>query len=473
MKNLLIFLFVLFISQLQAADFRISINGKFPGAEGQVVRLLEYADMVSYHEREIGSDKVDENGNFSINLIRYRPQYVFFRIDHARMGFFIEPGQTYLLEFDPVNFTQLDDSRNPYLDPWFFQYRIVEPANNLNHQINELEEEFQEFLTENFARVHQGRNRRLFDEFRNHTDSLFGYIDNEYFKDYYEYKFAYYYRIASIERFDNQMRAHLLNRPVLYHNTQYMNFFNTVFDTYVFAGSRNIQGSDLRHTVNRLNSYHAFMDSLGKDTILRNEVIRELVMLKALQSMYGNIDYRQQNVESILNYISSNSKFTEHRSIAGNILFEKNNLVIGAPSPSIVVYDESDNPVRIPEDFPGNYIYLGFWASWCESCMLEFIALRELFDQYRNEIVFINISTERNPVIFDAYLSSTGHEWLDFHFRHDFRILDAFKVRALPTFLLIDNNGNILDYPALKPSDNLKQRFDRILNQRLSPGSQR
>jgi len=473
MKNLLIFLFVLFMSQLQAADFRISIEGKFPGAEGQVVRLLEYADMVSYHEREIGSDKVDENGNFSINLIRYRPQYVFFRIDHARMGFFIEPGQTYLLEFEPVDFAQLDDSRNPYINPWFFHFRIVEPAVTLNHHIDKLEDVFHEFLIENFARIHQSRNRRLFDEFRSYTDSLFGHIDNEYFKDYYEYKYAYYYRIAGIERFDNQIRVHLLNRPVLYHNTQYMNFFNTVFDTYVFAGSRTIQGSDLRHTVNRLNSYDALMDSLGKDTILRNEVIRELVMLKALQSMHNDPDYRQQNVESILNYINTNSKFSEHRAVAGNILFERNNLVRGVPSPSFVVFDGNDNPVRIPDDFQGKFIYLGFWASWCENCMLEFIALGELFEQYRNDIVFINISTERNPVIFDAYLNSTDRDWLDFHFRHDFHILDAFKVRALPTFVLFDTSGNILDYPALKPSDNLNQRFERILNQRFSPGSQR
>ncbi len=473
MNNFLIFLFVLFTGQLYAADFRIQITGNFPGAEGQVVRLLEYADMVSYYEREIGSDKVDENGNFSINLIRYKAQYVFFRIDHARMGFFIEPGQNYQLRFDPVDFSQLDDSRNPYLDPWYFHFQIVEPAVTLNGHINALEDEFHEFLIENFARVHQGRNRRLFDEFRSHTDTLFGHINNEYFRNYYEYKFAYYYRIANIERFHEQMRAHLLNRPVLYQNTQYMNFFNTVFDTYVFAGSRNIQGSDLRYTVNRLNSYHALMDSLGKDTILRNEVLRELVMLKALQDMHGDSDYRQQNIENILNYISTNSKFPEHRSVAGNILFKKNNLVRGTPSPSIVVYDENNNPVRIPEDFQGKFIYLGFWASWCESCMLEFIALRELLDKYHGEIVFINISTERNPVIFNAYLNSADHGWLDFHFHHDFRILDAFKVRALPTFVLFDNSGNILDYPALKPSDNLNQRFDRILNQRLSPGSQR
>ncbi len=465
MKSLLISIFVLFAIKVSASDFRIQIKGNFPGAEGQVVRLLEYADMISFHEREIGSDKVDENGNFIIELIRYRPQFVFFRIDHARMGFFVEPGQSYLLEFDPVIFSQLDDSRNPYLDPWHFKFQIVEPSSNLNNLINEFEDEFHEFLIENFTRVHQGRNRRLFDEFRNHTDSLFGNIDNEYFRDYYEYKFAYYYRIANIERFDEQLRAHLLNRPVLYHNTQYMNFFNTIFDTYVFAGSRNIQASDLRHTVNRLNSYDALMDSLGKDTILRNEIIRELVMLKALQSMHGNPDYRKQNVENILNYINTNSKFPEHRSIAGNILFEKNNLVRGTPAPSMVVFNDNEQPVRIPEDFQGKFIYLGFWASWCETCMLEFIALAELFEKHHDDIVFINISTERNPVIYEAYISSSNNRWLDFHFQHDFRILDALKVRALPTFVLIDDNGLIHDYPALKPSNNINQQFERIFNQ--------
>jgi len=469
-----IFLFLLFhVKLLYASDFQVEINGNFPGAEGQMIRLMEYSDMISYREKEIAYAIADEEGNFRITFTCFAPQYVFFRVDYAKMGMFVEPGITYSLEFDPVNFSQLDDTRNPWLNPWYFNFVISEPKQELNYFINELEELFFDFLEENFAAIHISRNRSLFDSFKKQTDSIFQHVNNEYFRDYYEYKFAFYYRLANIERFDRQMNNLIVNRPVLYNNTQYMNFFNRVFDTYIFAGSRSVSIQDLTYTVNKLNSYHALMDSLGKDTILRNEVLRELVLLKALQDMHGNFDFRQENVENILNYIQTNSKFREHRQIAGNILHSKNHLSAGSRTPEFTIYDQEDNVVSIPGDFEGKFIYLGFWATWCETCLLEMIALQELYETYNENFVFVNISTDRHRNFYQSYIDAHKPPWHSFHFDRDFRLIDAYQIRTLPTFVLIDEKGNIIQYPASKPSDNLKVRFDRLLNQRAARGHHR
>jgi thiol-disulfide isomerase/thioredoxin len=465
MKKILTLLLLFQTGLLFSENSRIKINGYFPGAEGLTIRLMEYGDLISFREQEISSAVIDDSASFSIEIIRHNPQYVFFRIDHALMGMFVEPGNTYSLDFEPVNFPHLDDSRNPYLDPWYFNFNVVKPENNLNDLIDEFEKLFNDFLIKNFSRIHQGRNRSLFDDFRLFTDSIYDEIEHEWFRDYYHYKFAYYYRTANLESLSAQMDNYILNRPVLYHNTQYMNYFNTVFDTYIFAGSRNIQVSDLTHTVNRLNSYNALMDSLGKDTLLRNEPLRELVMIKALQDMHSNPVYIKQNVESILRYVSKNSKFPEHRIIAENILFKKNKLTHGFPAPGIVVYDINGNAKQIPGDFKGKIIYMGFWASWCESCLVEFVALNEIYKQFDNhdEVVFINISVERDQSVFRAFVQGNDYPWYNFHFNHDFRILDDYDVRALPVYVIIDEQGRIVDYPAMKPSDDLIERINRIL----------
>ena len=469
-----IFLFLLFhVKLLYASDFQVEINGSFPGAEGQMIRLMEYSDMISYREKEIAYAIADEEGNFRITFTCFGPQYVFFRVDYAKMGMFVEPGITYSLEFDPVNFSQLDDTRNPWLNPWYFNFVISEPKQELNYFINELEELFFDFLEENFAAIHISRNRSLFDSFKKQTDSIFQHVNNEYFRDYYEYKFAFYYRLANIERFDRQMNNLIVNRPVLYNNTQYMNFFNRVFDTYIFAGSRSVSIQDLTYTVNKLNSYHALMDSLGKDTLLRNEVLRELVLLKALQDMYGNFDFRQENVENILNYIQTNSKFHEHRQIAGSIIHSKNHLSAGSRAPEFTVYDQEDNVVNIPGDFEGKFIYLGFWATWCETCLLEMIALQELYETYNENFVFVNISTDRHRNFYQAFIDAHKPPWHSFHFDRDFRLIDAYQVRTLPAFVLIDEKGNIIQYPARKPSDDLKVQFDWLLNRRGASGHHR
>lgn len=469
-----IFLFLLFqVKLLCATDFQVVINGSFPGAEGQVIRLMEYTDMISYREKEINYSVIDEEGNFRISFTCFSPQYVFFRVDYAQMGMFVEPGITYFLEFDSVDFSQLDDTRNPWLDPWYFNFVISEPKGELNSFINQLEELFFDFLEENFAAIHISRNKSLFDNFKKHTDTVFQHIDNEYFRNYYDYKFAFYYRLANIERFDRQMNNYIINRHVLYNNTQYMNYFNRVFDTYIFAGSRSVSIQDLSHTVNNLNSYHALMDSLGKDTLLRNEVLRELVLLKALQDMHGNVDFRQKNVENILSYIQTNSKFREHRQIAGNILHSKNYLSTGSQAPEFTIYDMDDNPVNIPGDFEGKFIYMGFWATWCETCLLEIIAMQELYEKYNEDFVFVNISTDRHRSFYQAFVNNHKPQWHSFHFDRDFRLIDAYQVRMLPTFVLIDEKGNIIQYPARKPSDDLNVRFDWLLNRRGASGHHR
>lgn len=466
MRYFSFFFLVCFSSMAFGSDFQIRISGRFPGAEGQLVRLMEYNDLISFREKEVAAAQVDEQGHFSFTFSRFQPRFMFFRIDHARMGFFVEPGKDYFFEFDPVAFFQLDDSRNPYLDPWYFRFNLSGTGAELNHQIDAFEDMLNEFVLENFRLIHSGRNRNLLLEFRQQTDSIFGEIDNEFFREYYEYKYAYYNRIGSVERIPDQMRRYVLNRPVLYHNTQYMNFFHVAFDQYLVSGSRSITIWDLRHTINELNSYHALMDSLGKDTLLRNEVIRELVMLKGLQDLHSNPDYRRSHVEDILSYVAYNSKFPEHRTIAENILFTKRHLAPGQPAPSFSSKNQQGELLNIPEDFNGKFVFIGFWATWCETCLLEFAALQPIYQKHKDDFVFIHISTDRHRNRYEAFVAAGAVPGIHLHYNGDFRMLDAYRIRSMPTYVILDEHGRVLDYPARRPSDGLMVFFDWLIFQK-------
>jgi peroxiredoxin len=444
---------------------RIDINGIFPGAEGKEIRLFEYEDMISYREKEVASAVVDVNGRFQLTFNRRFPQYAFFRIDHARMGFFIQPGNSYILQFDRVDFNGLNDKINPYLNPWHFNYTITTPANSLHANIEELDDVLNTYMTANFNQIQRNRNRNAFQEIKNRTDSLYGKIENPFFKDYYKYIYGYYNHITNTQRPLEIMRNYILNQEVLYHNPQYMNLFNTVFDTYIFAGSRTISLSDLRHTINTLNSYNALMDSLGKDTLLRNEVIRELVMLKGLQDMHGNPDYHKANVENILSHVVSNSKFPQHRVIARNILYQKRYLAAGTPAPSFTLIDDDGKTIKFPEDFRGKYVYIGFWTSWCETCMLDFVALREMRTKFGDDVMFLGVSTDRHLADYQRFIRSQNPPGKNLYFQQNFRLTDAYQVRSLPTYILLDREGKVVNYPARRPSDDIISLLERLLHQ--------
>jgi thiol-disulfide isomerase/thioredoxin len=462
-----------FPSLLISSPFEIVLKGSFPGAEGREIRLMEYGDQISYREMEISSAIVDEKSEFVFRFSKFNPQYVFFRIDHARMGLFVEPGIEYTLVFDAVNFDLLNDKFNPYLNPWFFKFEITQPPSEINTYINKLEDELYSFFSENFSIIHKSRNAAVFQPIINKTDSLFSAIENPFFKDYRRYQLAYYLQISNLARFNEMVNEYLIAQPVLYHNTQYMNFFNTVFDKYIFAGSRKITISDLRHTVNVLGSTHALMDSLGKDTLLRNEVLRELVMVKGLQDMHSNPDYIQANVEKMLLQVAESSKFPQHRIIARNILYEKQRYRSGNPAPSFNLVTNSGVALDFPNDFKGKYLYVVFWASWCESCLLDFIALNEVYTRHKDNLSIIGIATDRTPSSFQNMVNRQNFPWENVYFARDFRLLDAYQVRSLPTYVLIDREGRIISYPASKPSEDFITRLEWLLFQERRPTDRR
>jgi thiol-disulfide isomerase/thioredoxin len=467
MTRIVICICFFLISFLPArAQFQITIEGSFPGAAGQTIRLMEYTDQISYNESEIAAATADQNGVFTLSFSRFETQYVFFRIDHARMGMFAEPGKHYQLRFEPVNFATLDDSRNPYLDSRYFNFEIIQPEEDLNYYINTFDGLFEDFLLENFSTIHRTRNRQLFHDFRARMDAEFEHVQNPYFQNYYIYKFAYYSRIANIERIDKLTREYIFDKPVLYQNTQYMNFFNTVFETYIFAGSRRITISDLRHTVNQLNSNKALMDSLGKDTLLRNEVIRELVMLKGLQDMYDNPEYRQGNVKQMLEAISTSTRFPQHRTVASNILVKASAFQQGTKAPPMVLTRNDGSKINVSQDFKGKFVYIGFWATWCETCHLDLLALDDLYGKYNKDVVFITISTDRDIKAYERFIRDNPIAGESFHFNSDFRLLDAYGVRNLPLFLIIDPQGNMARYPAPRPTDNIIHVFERLIRTR-------
>ena len=460
------FFLIICVSFATYAQNEVSLKGNFPGAEGRTLRVFHYADQITYLKKEIDRQVIDSLGDFSFTLRLNATENIFFRIDHARMHMFVTPGEEYFLQFDPVDFSEMKDQGNPYIDPWYFSFDILKPKDDLNARISNFDDRFHDFLSENFVRMQKSRNFRMLDQFRVQMDSVFGDITDPFFMNYYTYKFAYYYRVSGSISPVRQIETYILNEDILYNNTQYMNFFNAVFASYIFAGSRSLQYGDLTYTINQLNSYNALMDSLGKDTILRNELLRELVLLNGLNEIYGKNEFNKQNVKSILHHINENSKFFRHREIAGNILHQKTYLSEGSPAPSFELSNSEKNKVNIPDDFMGKFLLLSFGTSNCQSCIIESYAMDELAEKYKDQFAFLTIMTDRHEKDFLDYVQAHKFGWPHLYFNHRFDLLDDYRIRAVPFFVLISPEGDILRYPAPYPSKELINTFDYLLFQK-------
>ena len=89
----------------------------------------------------------------------------------------------------------------------------------------------------------------------------------------------------------------------------------------------------------------------------------------------------------------------------------------------------------------GNIMIINFWASWCMPCRREMPSLEKL-SQMHPEIKVYAINMEKpNKLRAGDFFKSIGVTSLSIYFDPEFKLVKQFKMRGLPTSILINKSG--------------------------------
>jgi len=91
--------------------------------------------------------------------------------------------------------------------------------------------------------------------------------------------------------------------------------------------------------------------------------------------------------------------------------------------------------------FHGRVVYLDFWASWCGPCKQSFPWMETMKNAYEGqglEIVAVNLDRDRADA--DKFLKQF-HPTFDVRFDPQGRLAESYKVRGMPSSVLIDRHG--------------------------------
>jgi thiol-disulfide isomerase/thioredoxin len=205
------------------------------------------------------------------------------------------------------------------------------------------------------------------------------------------------------------------------------------------------------------------LDAMGRDSLVKNEIVRELVFLKGMKDLYYANNYNKDNIISILLKFTNKTKFKEHKQIAGNLIIEFKKLKIGSKAPDFKLKNNKDEFFTL-SSFAGKYTYLGFFTTWCAACLTENEAIEVLKKKYGANINFVSISIDKLALNMNYYLDKHKYDWIFLHYGMNIELLENYNVFSYPFFILLDGNGNIVSYPALKPSENIESEFKTIFN---------
>lgn len=437
------------------------IFGTIPGGDGFEVRLMSYADQLTYQKRISDRTIINEGGGFELIIKTKETIPVFLEVENYSIMMYVESGEIYQLICDSI-FPGKD-----YL-PFYNQQQlwvnnISEPEPELNSLISYFDYLYEDFVVNNFERIHRGHNGSVINGFVYKTDSLYSNFRHEFLQNYTQYKIASLKLSVATFKKEEIFKNYLEDQRIFYNNPEYMNFFHQFFDNYI-SGYNNqfVSREDLYATINQQYSYPAMLDSLGKDTLLRNEKVRELVLIKTLKELFYNPEYSQANINNMLEQVKDNSKFEKHRDIAANTMFQLTRFEQGFPAPAFKLPTLDGDSVSL-EDYRGKPVYLSFMTTWSYACLGEFELLNPLYEEYGNSIHFVTISLDKDVEIVNRFCNDKEYYW-DFLYNgsHYDLILD-YDIKTFPMFILIDRHGKMFEYSAYKPSELIKDSFKKVL----------
>ncbi len=113
------------------------------------------------------------------------------------------------------------------------------------------------------------------------------------------------------------------------------------------------------------------------------------------------------------------------------------------PAPDFTLPDLNGTQVSLAQ-FRGRPLVINFWATWCPPCRDEIPRLIEVYQREKDGVAFVAISDEPANVV-GPFVTKSSIPYVNL-LDGDGRVSSAYGIKALPTTLFIDRDGEIKVY---------------------------
>jgi thiol-disulfide isomerase/thioredoxin len=122
-----------------------------------------------------------------------------------------------------------------------------------------------------------------------------------------------------------------------------------------------------------------------------------------------------------------------------------NNIAINEipkPISSLIFEDFSGNKINL-KDYQGKLVVINFWATWCAPCKREMPSLDNLYKDadFKNLQIFAVNMENPNQLKTKFFFNELDIQKLDIYFDSNLNFVKEFKLRGMPTTVLINKKG--------------------------------
>ncbi|PIF34331.1 thiol-disulfide isomerase/thioredoxin [Flavobacterium sp. 9] len=209
-----------------------------------------------------------------------------------------------------------------------------------------------------------------------------------------------------------------------------------------------------------------FYENVESDspTLSAKNVIPKIKALKSqsiknrlIENSTNDISMENQDYDKIYQEFSSLTNDPVIKQTLTKNYNATNALQLGNPSPKFDYENQKGGKIAL-ENLKGKYIYIDLWATWCGPCLEQIPFLQKIEEQYKGkniEFVSISIDAAKDRGKWSKFVTEkqlggiqllAENEW-------ESKFIRDYNVQGIPTFILLDPNGNIISARAPTPSD--------------------
>lgn len=452
-KYFFIIAFTLSIIQVRAT----SIYAKAHSYVDRVVELSFYTDLFTKETRQIEKTRINPQGEFGFSIDVKEPRLIHLKIEDYFTSFYVVPDANY-----EINIEEFDTKTAPPLARLkFLTYKMVKQDQySFNDRIKEINSSVEQFETNNYMNILRNQSNDKFQDFEKSLKANSLYNSHPFIKQYYEYSIA---RIKSISRVSQRdlYEQYLKDVPVLYQNPAYVSFFNEFYGKWFKRYETKSDFFKLIAAINTNKERDSLFSFLSRNDYMMDRDVMEIVSIKELhREGVENKHYDSKSIIAILKEIEAKTSSKANKRIAQYYLRKLVRLTPGNPAPLIKIV-ENGNTVFDLSDYKGKFVYLDFWATWCQPCVKSMVAINKLYPQYKDKIEIVSISVDSKRKRYDKFIERNNYPWKFAYIGDNSNIKDIYDVFAMPLYYLIDTNGILIQSPAFSPS-NIEPYFKQL-----------
>jgi len=451
------FLLMILAFSLQTMAEKVIISGTAPSYAGTNLKVKFHSESFTYKDQQLAEFTIDADGNFSCEFDLDQTQLVFIPLGIYKGFVYLEPGKEYELKFPPKQELSPAQKLNPFFEADELMLGVANAdSEELNLMIRKLDDKMDSFINQNFHKIYRKKEKSVGIEFSKELIEDFKSNENAFLKEYLKYRLGFLEFLAYPNSFLKIEKKYFLDQELQLKNPAYISLYKKQYGNFLNGYFKQKESANLSAAFKSETTFKALTVLMKKYPAYQNSQLRNMIITSSIFDSYTRKFIGKGKTLSILKDLKQNAKSSYNRNLCSNYIANITHLQKNYPAPNFSIGDHT------LADYKGKYLYLNFCNTQSYPCVQDFKEIEKLKQQFGQHINFLSIACDWNENTVLEFLQKNSYSWSIIPIGDQHQLIHQYKVKAFPSYVLIDPNGNIVKAPAAGPKENIRMEFIKI-----------